>query len=340
VNRLNSGLTEMNDYTSCTDCSESNGTINYRISFLLYVVSMLSFIGMFLFVVFGGIGLAALPMDLINGYRKRPKFISLQVYIERKLELGQRADALLSTGKKLNDKLAKNPGARPNGRSQRNEYNKFRAAVFILEEDFKRVEKAYNRGIGPRILQIVWDYCQLVLGLIGIVISICWLLHIILFVIPKPPIHPFLNNFFIALDEAFTLFGVIAYGIFAFYLLWCVIKGTFKFGLRIPFIFSIHPMKVGETLMNAFLFNTLLMLLASVTLVQFCSDSFNLYNRFTGIDLLFNVGVRHLTGIKYIWYYYFYGILIFAVLGLIYLILWPSDRKQTEKGLISTTLPK
>jgi hypothetical protein len=43
--------------------------------------------------------------------------------------------------------------------------------------------------------------------------------------------------------------------------------------------------------MNSFLFNTLLLLLASVTVVQFCSDALALYNRFTGIDskLLFDV---------------------------------------------------
>jgi len=208
-----------------------------------------------------------------------------------------------------------------------------------LEEDFKRLEKAYNRGVGPRLLQVIWDYTQLVLGLIGIVISLCWLIHIIIYVIPNPPIYPFLNNFFIVLDSAFGLFGTIAYGIFSFYLLWCVIKGNFKFGLRVPFIFSIHPMKVGETLMNAFLFNTLLMLLASVTVVQFCTNAFNLYNRLTGIDSLFNVGVRNLMGIKYIWYYYIYALLAFALLGIIYLLVWPSDRKQAEKGLGSTNLP-
>jgi len=98
-------------------------------------------------------------------------------------------------------------------------------------------------------------------------------------------------------------------------------------------------MKVGETLMNAFLFNTLLMLLASVTVVQFCTNAFNLYNRLTGIDSLFNVGVRNLMGIKYIWYYYIYALLAFALIGIIYLLIWPSDRKQAEKGLGSTSLP-
>lgn len=45
------------------------------------------------------------------------------------------------------------------------------------------------------------------------------------------------------MDNVFPLFGTIAYGIVSFYLLWCVVKGNFKFGLRIPLLMTIHPMK-------------------------------------------------------------------------------------------------
>ena len=36
-------------------------------------------------------------------------------------------------------------------------------------------------------------------------------------------------------------------------------------GVRIPFLFTIHPMKVNETWMNSFLFNVLLILICSVS---------------------------------------------------------------------------
>lgn len=344
VASMTSGLTPSQNFSSCPGCTliplGPNNTLDFSINYVLYIISILAFIGMFLFTIFGGIGLAALPMDLINGFRNRPKRIKLSEYLKRKLELGTRSEQLLEAGKKLNDKMART-GGRPSGRTQRNEYNKFRAAVYILEEDFKKLEKSYGKGIGPLFLQILWDYTQLVLGIISIILSITWLIHIIVYVIPvsnfAPPLDGFLNNFFNILDSAFSLFGVVAYGIYSFYLLWCVIKGNFKFGLRIPLIFSIHPMKVGETLMNAFLFNTLLILLASVSVVQFCVSSFDLYSRFSGIDILFNVAVRNIRGIKYVWYYYFWALIAFAVLGMIYLFIWRSDRKQTEKGLISST---
>jgi len=295
-------------------------------------------LGMIVFVIFGGIGLAALPMDLINGFRKRPKRIKKEVYLTKKAQLSTRANALLTKGKALDEKMARNNG-KPKGRSQRTEYNQFRADVFILEEDFGQLQRAYgDRGIGPTILRVVWDYTQLVLGICGIVISICWIIHIILYeaVVNGPPINGFLNNFFIVLDSAFGLFGVIAYSIFAFYLLWCVIKGNFKFGVRVPLLFTIHPMKVGATLMNAFLFNTLLLLLSSVTITQFCSSAFSMYARVTSANSIFNVGVRYLLGIGYVWQFYQWAFVAIAILSLVYFLLFPSDRKK-QKGFVFST---
>jgi len=318
--------------TRCGGCSEdTNQTIDFQISLILYIISMLAFAGLFLFVLFGGIGLAALPMDLINAFRKRPKPISLQEYAKFKLKIGSRAQKLLEIGNKLQEKLSKH-GGRPKTRSEKRQYNKFRANVFLLEEDFMRLETSYNRGIGPRILRVFWDYTQLLFGILGVFISILWWLQIILFVIATPPVTPLLNQMFTALDSVFGLFGTAFYALFAFYLLWCVIKGNFKFGLRIPFLFEIHPMKVGETMMNSFLFNVNLVMISSVTVVQFCSVAFSIYNRFTGVEVLFNVGVKNLVFFRYFWYYYYWVFVILAALAMIYLLLFPSDRKQAERG--------
>jgi LMBR1 domain-containing protein 1 len=43
------------------------------VSFPIYIIALMSFISWFLFVIFGGIGLAALPLDLIYDFCTRPK---------------------------------------------------------------------------------------------------------------------------------------------------------------------------------------------------------------------------------------------------------------------------
>ena len=112
-------------------------------------------------------------------------------------------------------------------------------------------------------------------------------------------------------------------------MLFCVTKGNMKFGLRF-FCLPIHPMRIGNTMMNALLFNVLLLLITSVrrtstpnphpspltltphpapltppppppqvSVVQFCTRAFASYARLTAADLLFGVQVENLMGLNY-----------------------------------------
>jgi len=274
----------------------------------------------------------------MNAWRRRPKQIPPQVYAQHRQKIATRCEQLIEKGTRMKEKFMPT-GGRPKSRNDRKNYNQFRNNVFLLEEEFTRLEKMYNKGIGPRILSIMWAWAQLILGVLGIAISLLWVLHLLIFIVVRPPPTTFLNAMFIALDNTFGLFGTAAYGLFAFYLLWCVIKGNFKFGLRVPLIFSIHPMKVGETMMNAFLFNVLLLLLSAMAVVHFCSFAFSIYNRNTGINALFNIGVTNLVGIKYVYRFYFWVIILLPILTLIYLGVFPSDRKVAGKGVYATSLP-
>jgi LMBR1 domain-containing protein 1 len=58
------------------------------------------------------------------------------------------------------------------------------------------------------------------------------------------PVWTVLNSMFSSLNSQnlnFISTGI--FGLLAIYLLWSVQKGNIKFGLRIPFIVSFHPMK-------------------------------------------------------------------------------------------------
>lgn len=161
-------------------------------------------------------------------------------------------------------------------------FNQFRQAVYFLDNDWKKVKVAYKeRGGNP----LYWLSCACA-GLFAGGLSVAWYLHILFYLFISPPPTIFLNALFIELDKGkswarwrfpapsalgdsiahqptshawrpvavFTLFGTIVYGLFSFYLLTCVLKGCMKVGLRFFWI-PIHPMKIGATLMNSFLFN-------------------------------------------------------------------------------------
>lgn len=89
-----------------------------------------------------------------------------------------------------------------------------------------------------------------------------------MYILIKPngfPVTSFLNAIFTYLEGTIVSFiGAILLSMFSIYLLACTYKGNIKFGLRIPFLFTIHPMKENETFMNSFLFNVNLLLITSV----------------------------------------------------------------------------
>jgi len=144
------------------------------------------------------------------------------------------------------------------------------------------------------------------------------------------PLNPFLNDLVEKLDQAWGLLGTITYGVFAFYLLLCVIKGNFKFGMRIFILFPIYPMKVGETTMNAFLFNTALVLICSVTITEFCTTAFSDYTNLTAINGMFQQTVTNLIYIKYVFLLYIYALFAMGVLTGIYLAFKPKEKPADQ----------
>ena len=59
------------------------------------------------------------------------------------------------------------------------------------------------------------------------------------------PVTPFLNDILLVIqDRGLTIVSGGLFTLFVLYLLSANIKGNFKFGVRIPFLFTMHPMKL------------------------------------------------------------------------------------------------
>ncbi len=66
---------------------------------------------------------------------------------------------------------------------------------------------------------VIMFYLKALGGLIGTVLSICWMVQVVLYMFAYPPISPFLNSLFMTLDGIFPLFGTAAFALFCFYLI-------------------------------------------------------------------------------------------------------------------------
>ncbi len=288
-----------------------------RMNFLLFVFSMIAFVGTFLFVVFAGVGLAALPIHLINGFRQRPRYVPLDKWARMKLELGERCTDLFDTGKLLQE-----------GRASRKEYSEFKSAVYLLEEEWERLK--LSREVGNRTTQI-FACVKLALGIVCVCFSIVWLIQIIVTLLWRPgPIIPFLNDMLVMSAQAWGGLPVLLYGFFCCYMLACVLTGNFYFGIRIPLLCSVHPMKANGTLMSSFMFNVLVFLLAAVACTQFCTLTLSIFTTGSIVNNIFNVTTANMLGIKYVWIYIWYAFAMIPVLTLVYMLVATCRKKDTQ----------
>ena len=312
----------------CT--GQTNGDCKHRkdellvipVSFPIYLIGLVSALGWFFFVMFGGVGLISLPIDMCLAFYYRPRPIDIQEFARKKIELSERARSLLAIGEELKKEQ------RTKSRAKfRKVYNKFRAAVFLLELEFEKTRVAFHEHGGSPL-----KYGAIAVGaFFSIILSLLWFIHIIIYVVIQPAAHPFLNDLFKSSESNFALFGTVLYAIFASYLLFCVIKGCIKLGLRLFIFFPIHPMRVGKTLMNSFLFNVSLILLCSVAVVQFCVTAFSVYARRTAAVQIFGTQIRYLKGLKYLYQYYVYALLGMMGLSLIYFLIRPQDKANQHE---------
>ena len=88
--------------------------------------------------------------------------------------------------------------------------------------------------------------------------------------------------------------------------------------------------------MNSFLFNVMLVLLASVSVTQFCAACFADYTAMSDISLIFSVQIRYLVFFVYFYKYHVfeYSLLGIFIISTIYLLLRPSDINSVEKIVI------
>jgi len=320
-----------------------------QVTFLIYLVGCISWLGSWFFCIFAGVGLVLLPVDMIRWWSDRPRAIDIETIIKEKKLLIQRADALHEVATIFKEEVAKSKrtGESRKKSLDRKNWNKLKVAVSQMET------KAEHLGYCLEIthdLEATWSttllpWIYLFVGVIGIVISLLWFLQICLYILPraiqammgKPNSHAgilFLNEYLQELDKSVPFFGTLTIAILIFWLQLCMIKGVFSLGLRI-FVIGIHPMKYGKTLANTFLVNVSMILLSSPSLIAFCCEAFTSYTRSTDASVIFSVQIRYMDMFRY---FYDMGIFTitftgFAVLAFCYTSFRSCCCKSGQRGI-------
>lgn len=323
---------------SCAVGESSHITV--KVGFQVYVIAVLCFIGWFFFVMFGGIGLSAVPLDMILAFVDRPRAIDEVSYQQRRRMLGKAAQVLLHQSEELQTRdgeLAGQKGWRAyrQKRAMKADYNSFKREVHLLEDELERLN--VSKFLKGESLAV--SIAKLVLGIIFAILSLTWVLHIILCVLVPQLDKDFsvkmLNGIFEACEGSVLYpLGIAMFAAYTLYLLLCVVKGCLKFGMRVFFLFSIHPMRPGATPLNSILFNVELVLISSAAIVQFEQAAFADYARLTEADVIFAAQVKYMT--FYSWFFensvFIWALLAWFLLSLIVLLVKPREGRATFRA--------
>jgi len=284
-------------------------------------------------------------MDLIIDFFYRPRPRPAKEIAERKIALRRRAEELLLFTKTIDERNETHEEEKEDKgffsrwsdkRHIRKNEKELRKEMFKLDEEFEIFEVESNLTANP-----IWDYLKFFAGILFACVSLVILLHVILNVLAfkdGKPVTPFLNDLFIWLEFKIARFvSTIFFAFLSLYMLLCVIKGNIKFGLRLFFLIKIHPMKLGRTYMNSFLFNMILILFCVPPAIHFQVICFQSYMRLTSSTFLFTNLVQNMKFFKWFFQtkFFIYAFVVWAGLTFIYLLVKPKSDRMDIKAMIA-----
>jgi LMBR1 domain-containing protein 1 len=133
-----------------------------------------------LFVIYGGVGLSAVPLDLINEYRNRPKRMKESEFVKARENLAIELVQLKEVGEqiRIKDTEARNAtgwwSANRKRSAVKTNIKNYEIAVKDISKRHQllQIQANYNRRAHP-----LFYVLKLILGLVFIVVSVLWILH-------------------------------------------------------------------------------------------------------------------------------------------------------------------
>jgi LMBR1 domain-containing protein 1 len=156
-------------------CDASSGvpteTWSVRTSFPIYVVALTSVISWILFIAFGGVGVSALPVDLVKAFLGRPKtVIPKSEYIKIAGKIAEHTQAVIAEAREVQRE------ERGTGRTRktRRALAKIDKKLTQLEEDELTLQKIFPQGEDREaswMMTVSGYYAKLVLGILSGIVS-------------------------------------------------------------------------------------------------------------------------------------------------------------------------
>ena len=243
----NIDISKLNNITKICNISEDK-FLEIKVSFIVYAIAILSFVSWIVFSFFGGIGLAAVPLDFFYDFCTRPKSMIGTNLKKRKKILFRELEELKLLGNELTEMEQRGANHRcfifGERRRYDNKKHEYVARYALAEEEFHIVNASIESKLKNNCVVLCY-YCLIPFGVISSIFTVLWLIQFCcsyFYIKNGRPGYPFLSYLLIFFqDESVSFLSFFIFALLCLYLLFCLIKGNFKFGVRILCCWSIHP---------------------------------------------------------------------------------------------------
>eukprot|EP00607_Mallomonas_marina_P008254 CAMPEP_0182417144 /NCGR_PEP_ID=MMETSP1167-20130531/1549_1 /TAXON_ID=2988 /ORGANISM="Mallomonas Sp, Strain CCMP3275" /LENGTH=257 /DNA_ID=CAMNT_0024590473 /DNA_START=346 /DNA_END=1116 /DNA_ORIENTATION=- len=158
--------------------TKSTSYIQFSVNFPVYIIALMSWVGWWVFSVFAGFGMAAIPFDFILGFTNRPRVLTADEIAEIQIQLQDRTADLMDIGVMMKRARAEFKRTATSASEQRLrwgkdrlEVNKLEQMIYVLEGDIEQLNAC---KIASQDNNSLIPYLKLLLGLLTACTSILW----------------------------------------------------------------------------------------------------------------------------------------------------------------------
>lgn len=259
---------------------EDSRTVYYETpsGFLAAFLSPMIILSAVIFSIYVGAGMAFLPFDLIQLYNNKPKKPDPMRHIYTKKVLMSRAEDLLTQGKEIYD-LKQNIMLTPseNAEEIKTKKNLLQAGINDLKEDmvtYNDMLDIYRKEENIVDVNPLTYVLYLILGIIGFVISILYLLHNLLGI---KGIDIVLERFLDSVKVYSPLISLFIFLTLCFTTLITAIHGFYRFSYLSTQLTHGYPVAIDGTWTDTFLININMLLLVTIGNVLYYTQSVSIY---------------------------------------------------------------
>lgn len=282
----------------------SKVAFSYDIKFFSAFAAPFVFLSSLVFAVTGGIGMAALPLSLIQQFIDRPVAMTAQQEVLTRKILASETEKAIKMAQKIRDVerdmkiVAKNDktGRFHLQRKLQKKHNVAKEAWLSFEETWE----AFNRDYNILNSNPLHYWGALVLGSVFLLLSLLFLTHSTLSIGGYYGVLEWVLN---RSKERYFFFGVITLFLISVYFCLATMAGSVSISRRFHGFLNSYPLRKNGTFTHTFFWLINAMLLGIFGMTLHVIRTLPFFLRFSEFDFLFNTLVVHVAGFHLIYQY-------------------------------------